>query len=66
MDLHLYILLLNVVSMNIIKSIPECTELGCDPTTVNSNGSLPLYIACINGHLNATKNMFKSDEYFVC
>ena len=39
--------------MNIIQYL--ITELGCDPTTPNNNGDLPLHIACFNGHLNATK-----------
>ena len=39
--------------MNIIHCL--ITELGCDPTTPDNYGSLPLHIACLNGHLNATK-----------
>ena len=39
--------------MSIIQYL--ITELGCDPTTPNTNGALPLHIACHNGHLNATK-----------
>ena len=31
------------------------TELQCDPTVRNNNGSLPLHFACIAGHLNLAK-----------
>ena len=39
--------------MNIIQYL--IAELGNDPTTPNNDGSLPLHIACLYGHLSAAK-----------
>ena len=51
-DGHFYIMLLKGGHMNIIQYL--ITELSCDPTTPSNNGSLPLHIACSNGHLDTT------------
>ena len=47
--------------MNII--IYLITELGCDPNIPDNDGSLPLHIACFNGHLNATKYFITEQNF---